>query len=139
MLSDPQPITRDTFREKIFASDPESIREKEIEFLFDILDYNDDDVIDKKDFRIISWIVWCKMAMECKYYYFVIDIEIYYSFAAKSDFAITTLSSTVTLKSGEPPLWVGNNFRVQDQSLRGSAWEWRADTLEDRNGIRIQI
>ena len=101
MLSDPQPITRDTFREKIFASDPESIREKEIEFLFDILDYNDDDVIDKKDFRIISWIVWCKMAMECKYYYFVIDIEIYYSFAAKSDFAITTLSSTVTLKTFE--------------------------------------
>mmetsp|Transcript_30375 Transcript_30375/g.45955 ORF Transcript_30375/g.45955 Transcript_30375/m.45955 type:complete len:526 (-) Transcript_30375:80-1657(-) len=54
LLSDPKPITRDAFREKIFASDPESIREKEIEFLFDILDYNDDDVIDKKDFRIIS-------------------------------------------------------------------------------------
>lgn len=54
MLSDPNPITRDTFKEKIFASEPESIREKEIEFLFDILDYNDDDVIDKKDFRIIS-------------------------------------------------------------------------------------
>jgi len=54
MLSDPKPITREASREKIFASDPESIREKEIEFLFDILDYNDDDVIDKKDFRIIS-------------------------------------------------------------------------------------
>lgn len=54
MLSDPSPITRDTFREKIIASDPDSIRAKEIEFLFDILDYNDDDIIDKKDFRIIS-------------------------------------------------------------------------------------
>jgi Ca2+-binding EF-hand superfamily protein len=54
MLSDPNPISRDTFREKIFASEPESIREQEIEFLFDILDYNNDDVIDKKDFRIIS-------------------------------------------------------------------------------------
>ena len=54
LLNDPNPITREAFREKIFASDPESIREKEIEFLFDILDYNDDDVIDKKDFRIIS-------------------------------------------------------------------------------------
>eukprot|EP00573_Skeletonema_grethae_P000237 CAMPEP_0201686606 /NCGR_PEP_ID=MMETSP0578-20130828/987_1 /ASSEMBLY_ACC=CAM_ASM_000663 /TAXON_ID=267565 /ORGANISM="Skeletonema grethea, Strain CCMP 1804" /LENGTH=524 /DNA_ID=CAMNT_0048170677 /DNA_START=20 /DNA_END=1594 /DNA_ORIENTATION=- len=54
MLSDPKPITREAFREKIIASDPESIRENEIEFLFDILDYNDDDLIDKKDFRIIS-------------------------------------------------------------------------------------
>ena len=54
MLSDPSPITRDTFREKIIASDPDSIRAKEIDFLFDILDYNDDDIIDKKDFRIIS-------------------------------------------------------------------------------------
>ena len=54
MLSDPSPITRDTFREKIIASDPDSIRAKEIEFLFDILDYNDDDIIDKKDFRITS-------------------------------------------------------------------------------------
>lgn len=54
MLSDPKPITREAFRENIIASDPESIRENEIEFLFDILDYNDDDLIDKKDFRIIS-------------------------------------------------------------------------------------
>ena len=54
MLSDPKPITKEKFREKIVESDPESIREEEIEFLFDILDYNDDDLIDEKDFRIIS-------------------------------------------------------------------------------------
>jgi len=54
MLSGTRPITRDTFRENIIAADPDCIREKEIAFLFDILDYNDDDIIDKKDFRTIS-------------------------------------------------------------------------------------
>ena len=54
MLSGTRPITRDTFRENIIAADPDCIREKEIAFLFDILDYNDDDLIDKKDFRTIS-------------------------------------------------------------------------------------
>ena len=32
-------------------SKPESIRNTEVDFLFDLLDYNDDDIIDKGDFK----------------------------------------------------------------------------------------
>jgi magnesium transporter len=54
MLAENKPITREEFRKKIFASEPESINLSACDFLFDMLDYNDDDVIDKNDFRILS-------------------------------------------------------------------------------------
>ena len=50
MLNEKEPLTRDKFREKIYAGQPESIRDTEIDFLFDLLDYSDDEVIGKDDF-----------------------------------------------------------------------------------------
>ena len=52
MLSEKEPLTREKFREKIYAGQPESIRDKEVDFLFDLLDYSDDGVIDKDDFNV---------------------------------------------------------------------------------------
>ena len=53
MLADPNVhISRKEFREKIFASEPESINESACDFLFDVLDYDNNEMIDKNDFRI---------------------------------------------------------------------------------------
>lgn len=52
MLNEKEPLTKDKFREKIYASEPESIREEEVDFLFDLLDYSDNKVIDKDDFQM---------------------------------------------------------------------------------------
>ena len=51
MLDERGPLTREKFREKIYASDPEGIRDTEVDFLFDLLDYSNNDVIDKHDFH----------------------------------------------------------------------------------------
>ena len=51
MLNEKEPLTKDKFREKIYASEPESIRDREVDFLFDLLDYSDDGVINKDDFQ----------------------------------------------------------------------------------------
>jgi len=51
MLNEKGSLTKDKFSSFIFASKPESIRNTEVDFLFDLLDYNDDDVIDKGDFK----------------------------------------------------------------------------------------
>lgn len=54
MLADPSKhISREEFREKVFAAEPESINTDACDFLFDVLDYNHDEVIDKNDFRIM--------------------------------------------------------------------------------------
>ena len=50
MLKEKEPLTREKFREKVFASEPENMRESEIDFLFDLLDYSKNNVIDKDDF-----------------------------------------------------------------------------------------
>ncbi|KAL9187658.1 hypothetical protein ACHAXT_006036 [Thalassiosira profunda] len=54
MLNADEPLTIDTFREKIYASEPEGYRESEVEFLFDLLDYTDDGRIDKDDFQHVG-------------------------------------------------------------------------------------
>mmetsp|Transcript_4463 Transcript_4463/g.8888 ORF Transcript_4463/g.8888 Transcript_4463/m.8888 type:complete len:153 (+) Transcript_4463:48-506(+) len=54
MLKEDGALTKDMFREKIYASEPESIRDSEIDFLFDLLDYSKDNLIDKEDFRPIA-------------------------------------------------------------------------------------
>jgi len=51
MLNQKGPLTKETFSSLIYASKPESIRNTEVDFLFDLLDYNDDDIIDKGDFK----------------------------------------------------------------------------------------
>lgn len=75
MLNKKEPLTKERFREHIYASESEvrmnsmvsiplfgadvdpsnvclqSIRDSEVDFLFDLLDYSDDNVIDKDDFR----------------------------------------------------------------------------------------
>jgi len=51
MLNEKDPLTREKFREKILASEPDCIRDTEVDFLFDLLDYSDNDVIDKDDFQ----------------------------------------------------------------------------------------
>jgi len=51
MLNEKEPLTRAKFRETIKASEPEGIRDTEVDFLFDLLDYSDNEVIDKNDFN----------------------------------------------------------------------------------------
>lgn len=51
MLNEKDPLTREKFREKILASEPDCIRDTEVDFLFDLLDYSNNDVIDKDDFQ----------------------------------------------------------------------------------------
>merc|ERR1719253_887649 len=51
MLNQKGPLTKEKFSSLIYASKPESIRNTEVDFLFDLLDYNDDDIIDKGDFK----------------------------------------------------------------------------------------
>mmetsp|Transcript_976 Transcript_976/g.2038 ORF Transcript_976/g.2038 Transcript_976/m.2038 type:complete len:553 (-) Transcript_976:1887-3545(-) len=51
MLDEKEPLTREKFREKIYASEPVCIRDTEVDFLFDLLDYSNNDVIDKDDFH----------------------------------------------------------------------------------------
>ena len=51
MLNEKEPLTKEKFREKIYASEPECIRDREVDFLFDLLDYSDDGVINKDDFE----------------------------------------------------------------------------------------
>ena len=50
MLNEKEPLTREKFREKVYASEPDSIRDTEVDFLFDLLDYSKNEVIDKNDF-----------------------------------------------------------------------------------------
>lgn len=53
ILDEKESLTRERFREKIYASDPESIRDdQDVDFLFDLLDYRQNGVIDKDDFRL---------------------------------------------------------------------------------------
>ncbi len=51
MLNEKEPLTRDKFREKVYASEPDSIRDTEVDFLFDLIDYSNNEVIDKNDFK----------------------------------------------------------------------------------------
>eukprot|EP00804_Cyclotella_cryptica_P014729 CCRYP_019946-RF/>CCRYP_019946-RF protein AED:0.39 eAED:0.39 QI:0/0.88/0.9/1/0.88/0.9/10/250/484 len=51
MLKENGPLTKEKFREMIFASEPDFIRDEEINYLFDLLDYSKNSVIDKDDFR----------------------------------------------------------------------------------------
>jgi hypothetical protein len=50
MLKSKEPVTKARFREHIYASEPECIRDEEVDFLFDLLDYSKNEVIDKDDF-----------------------------------------------------------------------------------------
>eukprot|EP00580_Thalassiosira_gravida_P009221 CAMPEP_0201637316 /NCGR_PEP_ID=MMETSP0493-20130528/11893_1 /ASSEMBLY_ACC=CAM_ASM_000838 /TAXON_ID=420259 /ORGANISM="Thalassiosira gravida, Strain GMp14c1" /LENGTH=86 /DNA_ID=CAMNT_0048109791 /DNA_START=3 /DNA_END=263 /DNA_ORIENTATION=+ len=52
MLNETEPLTKEKFREKIYASEPECIRDTEVDFLFDLLDYTGNDVIDQDDFQL---------------------------------------------------------------------------------------
>ncbi|KAL7521726.1 hypothetical protein ACHAWX_006401 [Stephanocyclus meneghinianus] len=51
MLKENGPLTKEKFREIIFASEPDFIRDDEVDYLFDLLDYSKNKVIDKDDFR----------------------------------------------------------------------------------------
>lgn len=51
MLTEKETLTREKFGSFVSASKPVSIRDTEVDFLFDLLDYNNDDVIEKDDFR----------------------------------------------------------------------------------------
>ncbi|KAL7551973.1 hypothetical protein ACHAWF_015187 [Thalassiosira exigua] len=51
MLNEKEPLTKEKFREKNFASQPEGIRDAEVDFLFELLDYSNNAVIDKEDFH----------------------------------------------------------------------------------------
>lgn len=51
MLKENGPLTKEKFREIIFASEPDFIRDGEVDYLFDLLDYSKNKVIDKDDFR----------------------------------------------------------------------------------------
>ena len=62
MLNSKEPLTREKFREQIYASKPEAIRDTEVDFLFDLLDYSNNDVIDKNDFDK-SWKVGSVMEL----------------------------------------------------------------------------
>ena len=42
--------TKEKFMQKVYESEPESIRDSEIDFLFGLLDYTKNGVIDKDDF-----------------------------------------------------------------------------------------
>jgi hypothetical protein len=42
--------TKERFMQKVYESEPESIRDSEIDFLFGLLDYTKNGVIDKDDF-----------------------------------------------------------------------------------------
>ena len=50
MLKSKEPVSKARFREHIYASEPECIRDEEVDFLFDLLDYSKNEVIDKDDF-----------------------------------------------------------------------------------------
>jgi hypothetical protein len=54
MLSGGEPLTKEKFRTRVYEAEPEYIRDTEIDFLFDLLDYSNDDVIDKDDFPMYS-------------------------------------------------------------------------------------
>ena len=51
MLKEQGPLTRDKFRETIYASEPDHIRDDEVDYLFDLLDYSKNHEIDRDDFR----------------------------------------------------------------------------------------
>ena len=51
MLKEKGPLTKDKFRETIFASETDYIRDEEVDYLFDLLDYSKNKEIDKDDFR----------------------------------------------------------------------------------------
>lgn len=51
MLKEKSPITKEKFRETIFASEPTHIRDAEVDYLFQLLDYSNNNEIDKHDFR----------------------------------------------------------------------------------------
>jgi len=48
MLSEDKPITREVFRQKVYESKPDGVRDTEIDFLFDLLDYTNDGKIEKE-------------------------------------------------------------------------------------------
>jgi len=52
MLNETEPLTKEKFREKIYASEPECIRDTEVDFLFDLLDYSGNHLIDQDDFQL---------------------------------------------------------------------------------------
>ena len=54
MLHGDEPLTREQFRKRVYAAEPESIRDTEIDFLFDLLDHTKNDLIDKHDFPMYS-------------------------------------------------------------------------------------
>ena len=51
MLREDKPITREVFRQKVYESKPDGVRDTEIDFLFDLLDYTNDGKIEKNDFE----------------------------------------------------------------------------------------
>jgi hypothetical protein len=54
MLHGDEPLTKEKFRARVYAAEPESIRDTEIDFLFDLLDYSKNDLINKDDFPMYS-------------------------------------------------------------------------------------
>lgn len=51
MLNEKTPLSKEKFRDLIYASEPFAIRDAEVDFLFGLLDYTGDGVIDEEDFR----------------------------------------------------------------------------------------
>lgn len=47
-------MTKEKFRARVYAAEPESIGDTEIDFLFDLLDYSKNSVIDKDDFPMYT-------------------------------------------------------------------------------------
>jgi hypothetical protein len=54
MLKGDEPLTKEKFRARVYAAEPESIGDTEIDFLFDLLDYSKNSVIDKDDFPMYT-------------------------------------------------------------------------------------
>lgn len=52
MLKEKGPLTKEKFRETIYASEPDYIRDDEVDYLFDLLDYSKNQEIDKDDFQM---------------------------------------------------------------------------------------
>jgi Ca2+-binding EF-hand superfamily protein len=50
MRKEKGPLTKHKFRELIYASEPDYIRDDEVDYLFDLLDYSGNKEIDKDDF-----------------------------------------------------------------------------------------